>query len=33
VTRALQEMVGMDVGSIEIHVEDIDYEDQEAQPE
>ena len=33
VTRALQEMVAMDVGSIEIHVEDIDYEDQEAQQE
>lgn len=32
VSRALQEMVGMDVGSIEIHVEDIDYEDGEAQP-
>ena len=25
VARALQEMVGMDVGSIEIHIEDIDY--------
>jgi uncharacterized alkaline shock family protein YloU len=33
VTRALQEMVGMEVGSLEIHVEDIDYEAGEAQPE
>lgn len=33
VTRALQEMVGMDVGSLEIHVEDIDYGDEEAQTE
>ena len=31
VARALQEMVGMDVGDIEIHIEDIDYEEQEAQ--
>src|SRR6266498_4527406 len=31
VARALQEMVGMDIGEIEIHIEDIDYEDQEAQ--
>ena len=31
VTSALEEMVGMDVGSIEIHVEDIDYPDGEAQ--
>ena len=30
VARALQEMVGMDIGEIEIHIEDIDYEDQEA---
>jgi uncharacterized alkaline shock family protein YloU len=30
VTRALQEMVGMDVGKVEIHIEDIDYEDLEA---
>ena len=29
VSRALQEMVGMEVGSIEIHVEDIDYPDDE----
>ena len=29
VARALQEMVGMDIGSIEIHIEDID-EDEEA---
>ncbi|HSK89512.1 MAG TPA: Asp23/Gls24 family envelope stress response protein [Anaerolineales bacterium] len=31
VARALQEMVGMDVGGIEIHIEDID-EDEEAGP-
>ena len=31
VARALQEMVGMDIGEIEIHIEDIDFEDQEAQ--
>jgi len=31
VARALQEMVGMDVGEIEIHIEDID-EDEEAKP-
>jgi uncharacterized alkaline shock family protein YloU len=30
VARALQEMVGMDIGEIEIHIEDIDYEDEEA---
>ena len=30
VARALQEMVGMDIGDIEIHIEDIDYGDQEA---
>jgi uncharacterized alkaline shock family protein YloU len=30
VARAIQEMVGMDVGSIDIHIEDIEYEDQEA---
>ena len=33
VTRAIEEMVGMQVGSIEIHVEDIDYPDREAQTE
>ena len=33
VARALQEMVGMDVGEVEIHIEDIDYEDAEAKPE
>ncbi|HEY2979942.1 MAG TPA: Asp23/Gls24 family envelope stress response protein [Anaerolineales bacterium] len=27
VSRALQEMVGMDVGRVDIHIEDIDYED------
>ena len=32
VTRAIQEMVGMDVGHVNIHIEDIDYEDNEAQP-
>lgn len=32
VARALQEMVGMDVGDVEIHIEDIDYEEAEAQP-
>jgi uncharacterized alkaline shock family protein YloU len=30
VARAIQEMVGMDVGSIDIHIEDIEYEDNEA---
>jgi uncharacterized alkaline shock family protein YloU len=30
VTRAIQEMVGMEVGHVNIHVEDIDYEDNEA---
>ena len=30
VARALQEMVSMEIGEIEIHIEDIDYEDQEA---
>ena len=30
VARALQEMVGMDIGKIEIHIEDIDYEELEA---
>jgi len=32
VARALQEMVGMDVGEVEIHIEDIDYEEAEAKP-
>jgi len=27
VTRAIQEMVGMDVGEVNIHIEDIDYEE------
>lgn len=27
VARAIQEMVGMDVGRIDIHIEDIDYEE------
>jgi len=30
VTRAIEEMVGMEVGTINIHIEDIDYEDGEA---
>ena len=30
VARAIQEMVGMDIGHINIHIEDIDYEDDEA---
>ena len=30
VARALQEMVGMEIGEIEIHIEDIDYEETEA---
>jgi uncharacterized alkaline shock family protein YloU len=32
VARALQEMVGMEVGEVEIHIEDIDYEEIEAKP-
>jgi len=32
VARALQEMVGMEVGDVEIHIEDIDYEETEAKP-
>jgi len=32
VTRALQEMVGMEVGEVEVHIEDIDYEEGEAAP-
>ena len=31
VARAIQEMVGMDVGHVNIHIEDIDYDDNEAQ--
>ena len=31
VARALQEMVGMEIGGVEIHIEDID-EDEEARP-
>lgn len=30
VARAVQEMVGMDVGEVNIHIEDIYYEDSEA---
>ena len=32
VARALQEMVGMEVGEVRIHIEDIDYDEAEAQP-
>jgi uncharacterized alkaline shock family protein YloU len=32
VGRAIQEMVGMEIGSIDIHIEDIDF-DEEAAPE
>ena len=32
VARAIQEMIGMDIGSIDIHIEDINYEE-EATPE
>ena len=28
VARAIQEMIGMEVGSIDIHIEDIDYEEE-----
>ncbi|MCJ7432916.1 MAG: Asp23/Gls24 family envelope stress response protein [Anaerolineales bacterium] len=31
VARAIQDMVGMDVGHVNIHIEDIDYDDNEAQ--
>ena len=30
VARAIQEMVGMDVAQVDIHIEDIDYEETEA---
>ena len=30
VARAIQEMVGMEIGSIDIHIEDIDFEDEAA---
>ena len=30
VTRAIREMVGMNVGGVDIHVEDVDYEGSEA---
>lgn len=30
VARAIQEMVGMDIGQVEIHIENIDYEGTEA---
>lgn len=32
VAREIQEMVGMEVGHVNIHIEDIDYEENEAQP-
>jgi uncharacterized alkaline shock family protein YloU len=32
VARAVQEMVGMDVGAVDVHVENIDFEDGEAEP-
>jgi uncharacterized alkaline shock family protein YloU len=28
VARAIQEMIGMDIGSIDIHIEDMDYEEE-----
>lgn len=28
VARAIQEMIGMDIGGIDIHIEDIDYEEE-----
>jgi uncharacterized alkaline shock family protein YloU len=28
VARAIQEMIGMEIGSIEIHIEDIDYDEE-----
>ena len=28
VTRAIQEMIGMEIGSIDIHIEDMDYEEE-----
>lgn len=31
VARAIQEMVGMDIGAVNIHIEDIDYTDDGAQ--
>lgn len=31
VARSIQEMIGMDIGSIDIHIEDMDY-DEEANP-
>ncbi|MFN8413018.1 MAG: Asp23/Gls24 family envelope stress response protein [Anaerolineales bacterium] len=30
VARSIQDMVGMDIGHVNIHIEDIDYEDNEA---
>ena len=30
VARAIQEMIGMDIGSIDIHIEEIDYEEEAA---
>ena len=31
VARAMQEMVGMDIGCVNVHIEDIEYADSEAQ--
>jgi uncharacterized alkaline shock family protein YloU len=33
VARALQDMVGMEIGSVEVHIENMDYEDGEARTE
>jgi len=33
VARAIQEMIGMEIGSIDIHIENIDFEGEEASPE
>jgi len=30
VARAIQEMIGMDIGSIDIHIEDVEYEEEAA---
>ena len=32
VSRTLSEMVGMEVGAVEVHVENIDYQEEEATP-
>lgn len=33
VARAIEEMVGMDIGSIDVHIEEIDFDEAEANPE